>query len=633
MYPPPPPADPVRQALFQLLDDKRSISRSIRRDIFVHTCIVRCSTWISYPLVCDGITWTHAAFQIHLPPPLPCPSQSRLTRFIPHYSIFHDCSTALGQPTALGRLLAAPPIAARIRMHAVKAVAGAAVDPHTWEPVRQSSTSSLYSNNSGSSSSMASLYGGGENMQGGEKTTLLIESGLDVSMSLDLLRHASGAPAAGPQDSSQPTVLVVLSARPELSETLDVIAGRSGSVFVIGLQKDLYGTPLSQFVTGGITLDWLLVSAAEALLWHRRRCRQHLQQRQLQQQQRRQSLSPRADFCPHGPACDYLRGTAAYLSEGASQKIPLDGTVRTCAHWNEVNQSHRCSPAGGSGGGSGQTSPPPFSKSKLDHLTAFQHTCGAGRTCRNGGPYHQMAFPHVSSITSSSCSSSSCGHSKGRGLHHGNFREACTKRGSPAERQASHISHDECDRRHVCNHSSDRGNRGDFMGQVGGGPFRPAVASAAPCDRSAAITSVTELPEAITSVTEHPEGRDKGATREEDGWLEEAVRKDFYGEEGEVSQVTADEEEDEETAAVVGLRGCLPSVSKRSSNWGRAKQGEIGKPVWWQRLRRSHKDDEEEDGGEDGGRRLEEMAELEPGRDHRGEGDEERDAVLFPMSL
>ena len=449
----------------------------------------------------------------------PTPPTPPLTYSTHHHSILHECSATPGQPTALGTLMAAEPFRARVRTHQLKARSGAAVNPHTWEPVLVGQADQNQKTNHSSSkgentaeattpSSSSSRTGGGARH---ETATLLLPVGLDVGLSLDLLRHTTSAPTHPNQ------VVVVLSARPELAETLEVVAVKS-AVYVLGLKKEVLGTPLAERVKPHVTLDGLLASAAETLLWARRR-----------KQKQKEAMHARAEgyYCPRGSACDYLRGTAAFGRAGPPT-----------------------SPTGTSG--NQQTSPRPFTAGKLEHLTYFVHPCGGGRTCRNVAPYHQAAFPH---------------HSDAHNTTTTTTPRRVNGTSSPVRRLATTTT---------------------------------TIATAIEASKK----QLPWMPPAVTTPLPHlkVDGPPAGAAapclappgwgqEKEEDWLEKAVRRDYYGEEEE-----EEEGEEEEAAAMAS------SKSRRG-----------GKTYWWQR-------------------RREEEVEVD-GREQLHDTEDERDAILFPMSL
>ena len=121
-------------------------------------------------------------------------------------------ATPTGQPSSLARALScpsSPSTSILTRTRAMQAKAGLPVDPDTLEPL------DLHHSPGGS-------------------MTMLVEAGVDVALSMDLLRHA------GPGGECR--AAVVLTARSELSEALQMASGAcDGRVWICGLSSSLHG--------------------------------------------------------------------------------------------------------------------------------------------------------------------------------------------------------------------------------------------------------------------------------------------------------------------------------------------------------------------------------------------------------
>ena len=288
--------------------------------------------------------------------------------------MLHD-SSPTGKASALAAQLAAQAGRFKVRAHQQKATEAVVVDPDTLEPSH------------GGSSADGAGSGGGRRMGAKETSWTLHDSSATVAMTLDVIKYASRA-----------SVVVVVSARAELAETLQHLVleegegeeedGQEGggptvsttggssssssssspppAVYVCALGREVAGTALerwllkpsaqqqrqlSQSAPRPVTLERVLASAAEAL-WTRGR------------QNRRT-----AGLCPKGTSCSHLRGTSG-----------------------EAGGSSSCG-VGGQGVG-GNSSPRPFTAHKITHLCQFLHPCGQGQACAAVGPLHRLAFIH-----------------------------------------------------------------------------------------------------------------------------------------------------------------------------------------------------------------------------------------------
>lgn len=308
------------------------------------------------------------------------PSPPSLTHSLTHppnhphpHSVLHD-SSPTGKPSALAQLLARTLAAAEagsqpqphgdhgsggsnglsVRVHQQRPKHGVVVDPDTLEPQHPPQLGG----GGGHDADDAPARGNNR----GETSTLLLDSGLDVGLSLDLLRHSAKA-----------GVVVVVSNRPELAESLQHVAEEEGqqggkAVYVCAVRREVVGTPLERWCKDGATLERVLASAAE-VLWTKGRPR---------------SSSARNDhhgrLCSKGSACAHVKGTSG------------DGTT------------------GGKGANGGSNSPRPFTAHKISHLCEFRHPCGRGVGCAAVGPLHAQAFihPHGHNGNGNGDSSRSC---------------------------------------------------------------------------------------------------------------------------------------------------------------------------------------------------------------------------------
>lgn len=285
--------------------------------------------------------------------------------------MLHD-SSPTGKASLLAEQLAAQAGRFKVRAHQQKATEAVVVDPDTLEP-----------SHGGSSADGMGGGAGGRRMGAKETSWTLHDSSATVAMTLDVIKYASRA-----------SVVVVVSARAELAETLQHLVEGGGeeedaqegggptvsttggssigstspppAVYVCALGREVAGTALerwllkpsaqqqrqqSQSAPRPVTLERVLASAAEAL-WTRGR------------QNRRT-----AGLCPKGTACSHLRGTSG--EAGGSS----------------------CCGVGGQGVG-GNSSPRPFTAHKITHLCQYLHPCGQGQACAAVGPLHRLAFIH-----------------------------------------------------------------------------------------------------------------------------------------------------------------------------------------------------------------------------------------------
>ena len=317
-------------------------------------------------------------------------------------SIIHD-SSPTARASALAEALAQAGGGIKVRTHQKKAKQGSVVDPDTLEPLAAEGGASPRGGWRGEEKREGGGGGGSSQQQQQqqqqqqhqqhqqqqgmisrqETMTMMVDSGLDVGLTLDLLKHAGAA-----------RVVVVVSARPELAESLahvrageedeeegeesNCIGGGSGSsssgsgnaepppaVYLCALKKEVAGTALEGWLKQlppsplaskaasapalALTLDRVLASAAE-VLWMRGR------------QNRRT-----AGLCGQGAQCAWLKGTTG-AGGGAN--------------------------GNGSGNGNGSCSPRPFTALKLSHLCQYLHPCGQGAVCAATGPLHRLAFIH-----------------------------------------------------------------------------------------------------------------------------------------------------------------------------------------------------------------------------------------------
>jgi len=103
---------------------------------------------------------------------------------------------------------------------------------------------------------------------------------------------------------------------------------------------------------------------------------------------------------------------------------------------------------------------------------------------------------------------------------------------------------------------------------------------------------------------------------EEEGWLERAVRRDFYGE---------GEEDGQNEGAEFDASVCVSEKQQREER--------LRKPFWWQKLRRSQEEEEEE---EEEGKSAEEERQVRWEQEVDKEEEVRRrreEDTLFPMSL
>lgn len=268
-------------------------------------------------------------------------------------AVLHE-ATMGGRPTALASALSGMstssggPIVTRTRP--LKLKAGAAINPVTLEPV------------------------GGDAGMGGASLTMLVEAGLDVAMSLDVLRHASLG------ERSFDTIVVV-TGNGDLGEVLD-LAASSASIVVCAMRDAVAPSLLHLLPEHGTHLDELLSWAAD----------KHVARRWDQPA----SGDKYKSVCDQGVQC-------SLLDNDQHQR----GFLHPCSKRGDCEFLRRPGSQAAA-----------LSRGRLEHLSRFTHPCPLGGRCENRQEYHRIMWTHpatveaerkqpISAITSSLASSSS----------------------------------------------------------------------------------------------------------------------------------------------------------------------------------------------------------------------------------